>query len=123
MKGKLFPVLRRGQVLLVQEDSIGPPSEDSYLSGNLKKLPPEMNKMRLSVNGQAEFNTKILEPALGGFSILTTLPPTWMSVVGFPSLLLNKRAKINSVFPLLSLLSADLTCLDFVAFVWLAAAN
>lgn len=79
--------------------------------------------MRLSVNGQAEFNTKVLEPALGGFSILTTLPPTWMSVVGFPSLLLNKRAKINSVFPLLSLLSADLTCLGFVAFVWLAAAN
>lgn len=51
------------------------------------------------------------------------LRQTWMSVVGFPSLLLNKRAKINSVFPLLSLLSANLTCLDFVAFVWLAAAN
>jgi hypothetical protein len=94
--------------------------EDSYLSGlkdtrgvgwETEEAASRTQEVRVAVNIQTKFNPKILEEDC---SIFTRLPVTWRCLFGFPSLLLNKQAKINPIL-VCEAMEADLTCLGLVA--------
>lgn len=49
--------------------------------GKLKKLPPKLRMVRVSVNTQIKFYPKIPELVLEDCSLFTRLPATWRCLV------------------------------------------